>query len=222
MHARRGQLVGAAAGEDVHVMPVQRAVALIGLGLPDPRAFLGGVLGAENQYRGEGFVVAEHGDRSESEVPRVHRAQLRQMQCAVGLHALDDHGQLVHVRHDPRRGARYGLGPVTVIGRPGVVGRRVGGDVSDQVSGVVGPHVVDDGLQFTGDDGADLVLLPTRPVGPQEFLQQLVGGVAVALRHEILSVIGFRGSVPAMASDYRNGCETALRPARRRVLGRTP
>ena len=70
---------GGAPGEDVDVLPIQRPVALIGFGLPDPRALLGGVLGAERKHRGERLVVAEYSDRAKPEVAGVHHPQLRHM-----------------------------------------------------------------------------------------------------------------------------------------------
>ncbi len=115
MHARGGEVFGGAAGEDVDVLPVQRAVTLVGFGLPDPRALLGGVLGAEREHRGERLVLAEHGDRPEAEIAGVHHAELRQVQRAVRLDPLDQHGQFVHVRHDPRPRA----GPETSSGGDG-------------------------------------------------------------------------------------------------------
>ena len=94
-------------------------------------------------------LVAEHGDRPEPEVARIHRAQLRHVQRTVRLDALDHHGQLVHVRHDPyRRPAGDRARPLAMVARPG--GGRFGADVADQVPGVVDPHVVDQGSQFTG------------------------------------------------------------------------
>lgn len=104
-HTRGRQIIGAAAGEEVHVLPIQRLVALVRLGLPDPRAFLGGVLGTERQHRGERLLLPEHSDRAEPEVTRLNRPEMRQVQRAVRLDPLDEHRQFVHVRHDPRPGA---------------------------------------------------------------------------------------------------------------------
>ncbi|BDB45153.1 hypothetical protein IWGMT90018_55990 [Mycobacterium kiyosense] len=161
------------------MLPVQRPIALIGFGLPDPRALLGGVLGAQGEHGGEGFLVAQHGDRSEAEVARIHHAQLGHVQRAVRFHPLDQHGQLVQVRHDECGGpAGPRLFP-PVAARPGL---RAGADEPDQVSGLVHPHVVDDRLEFAGADRAHGVLLTARPVGPQQFLQQVVDG-AVVLSH---------------------------------------
>ena len=66
-------------------------VALVGLGLPDTRTLLGGVLGPERKHRGQRLVLAEHGDRAEPEVARLHGPQLGQVQGAVGLDPLDEH-----------------------------------------------------------------------------------------------------------------------------------
>ena len=167
------------------MVPIQRAVTLVGLGLPDPLALLGGVLGAEREHRSQRLVLAEHGDRPEAEVAGIHRPQLRQVQRAVRLHPLDEHGQFVHVRHDPRGDAGFRGRPVTMPA-PGAIGRGVGGDIPDQIAGVVGPHVVDDGLQFAGTHGAHVGFQPARPVGPQQFLQQAAGGVVLARRHSVL------------------------------------
>ncbi len=61
--------------------------------------------------------------------------------------------------------------PVPVVAR--AYCRIVGADVADQVAGVVGPHVVDEGLQFAGTHRPHRVLLAARPVGPQQLLQQV-------------------------------------------------
>ena len=60
-------------------------------------------------------------------------------------------------------------------------------DVADQVAGVVGPHVVDQGLQLAGTHRAHRVLLTTRSVRPQQFLQEAFGRIKVALPHRFPS-----------------------------------
>ena len=129
-------------------------------------------------------MIAQQRDRTESEVAWVHHAKLRHMQCAVRFDALDQHGQFVHVRHDPCRAAPGNrVRPVPVVARLSIGSA----DVADEVAGVVGPHVVDQGLQLAGADGPHRFFLAARPVGPEQFLQQVVGGVLVAIAHMVPS-----------------------------------
>ena len=211
--ARGGQVFAAAAGEDVDVPPIRRSVALIWFGLPDPQALLGGVLGAEREHRGERLMLAEYSDRAEAEVAGIHHPQRRQVQCAVGFDPFDEHGQFVHVCHDPRRRAGCGSGfrPVAaLIHRSVVAGTIRSADIADQVAGIVDPHVVDEGLQFAGTHSAHRVFLAARTVTPQQFLQQAFGGVAVAVRHQV----PFRHWQP-----WRRQVPVRRRPGA--VLGRT-
>ena len=53
MHPGGSEIFGCAPGEDVDVLPIQRAVTLIGFGLPDPRAFLSGVLRPQREDRSQ-------------------------------------------------------------------------------------------------------------------------------------------------------------------------
>ena len=106
VHARRVKLVGATAGEDINVLPIQRLIALIGFGLPDPRALNGGVFGAKREHRSHRLPVAEHRDRAKPEIAGIHHPELSHVQGAIGFDPLDQHGQFIHVRHDPRRIAR--------------------------------------------------------------------------------------------------------------------
>jgi len=180
VHSGGREVFGGAPGEHVDVLPIQRAVALIGFGLPDPRALLGGVLGAEGQHRGQRLLVAEQRDRPQPEVAGVHHPQLRHMQRAVRFDPLDQHGQFIHVRHDPCRTASGDRArPVPVVARLSIGSA----DEADQVAGVVGPHVVDQGLQLAGTHRAHRVLLTTRSVRPQQFLQEAFGRIKVALPH---------------------------------------
>src|SRR6201994_4380020 len=58
----------------------------------------------------------------------------------------DQHGQLVHVREDPDCGALGdGARPMPMVSRRI---RRIRGDVTNQVAGVVGPHVIAQWLQL--------------------------------------------------------------------------
>jgi hypothetical protein len=165
MHSGGGQTFAAAAREDVDVLPIRRPIALVGFGLPDPRALLGGVLGPECEDRGERLVLAEHCDGAEPEVAGIHHPWLCQVQRAVGLDRLDQHGQFVHVRHHPRRCAGS---------HRGFVAGAIRSEITDQLARVIGPHIVDDGFQFAGTHRAHRVLLAARSVSPQQFLQQAV------------------------------------------------
>jgi hypothetical protein len=78
------------------------------------------------------------------------------MQRAVRRHAFDEHRQLVHVSHHPR-------------GRSAAAR-----DQAHQISGLVDPNLIDDGLEFAPAHVADRVLLAAGPVRQQQFLQQLV------------------------------------------------
>jgi hypothetical protein len=155
--ARGGQLIEGAPGEDVYVRPVQRLVALVGLGLPDPLAFLGGVLRTQRQHADQHLLITEYGHRAEAEVRRIHRAQRRQVQGCILLDALHDHRQLVHMRHHPRRPRAFVSGAAP--------------DQADQICGLVDPELVDRRLELAATDVANGVLLAARPVCPQQLLK---------------------------------------------------
>src|SRR6202034_4399169 len=98
--------------------------------------------------------------------------------------------------HDARPGARpRRRGPTVPALRGAGIGTGCSADKPDQAAGIVDPHIVDDGLQFASAHGAHRVLLTAWPVGPQKFLQKVVAGVDVAVRHEAPSVTGYPTSV---------------------------
>ncbi len=151
------QLLGCAAGEDVDVAPIQRLAALIRFGCEDPRALGGGVLRTQRQHAAQHLLVAQHRHRAQAEVAGIHRAEVGEVQAAVGKDALDQHRQLVHVRHHADRRTTLAGGTP---------------QQAHDVAGRIHPHLVHQRTQFPAADVANRVLLPARAVRPQQLLQQ--------------------------------------------------
>lgn len=112
---------------------------------------------AIGEHARQALLVAEQLHRAHAKTDRLRASQCQYFERAVGLHALHDHGDLIHVRHQSDalfRLARLGCA-----------------QHAEHVAGAIDAGFVAVTSQFTLADVPDFILLPAGSAGQQQCVE---------------------------------------------------